>query len=178
MLEKIKKIFALPEKLSWEEISSYILKSGHKIEKPFLLFEKIEDEVIEKQIDKLKATKILNEANEKEDEDLPEIDYDDFAKLQLVTATVLEAEKVPKTKKLLKLLLDLGSEKRVVVSGIAEYYSPEAVIGKQVVLLKNLKPRKIRGIESQGMILMAEDKSGKLVFVKPEDKVNNNSKIS
>jgi len=165
-------------KLNWDDIKKEVVEPGHIINKPFLLFEKIEDEVIEKQINKLKESKRQNAEEEVRLEKKEEIEYDDFSKLNLVTATVLEAEKVPKTKKLLKLQLDLGSEKRTVVSGIAEYYSPEEIIGKQVVLLENLKPRKIRGVESKGMILMAEDKDGKLVFVSPENKVSNSSKIS
>ncbi len=178
--EKILKIFNLEDKeLTWNDLEVELPEAGHVINKPFLLFEKIEDEVIEKQLAKLRAQKEQNTVNEeKHPEEKDKIDYEDFAKLDMATATVLEAEKVAKTKKLLKLKLDLGYETRTVVSGIAEYYAPEDVVGKQVVLLKNLKPRKIRGIESQGMILMAEDKDGKLVFVSPENIVSNNSKIS
>ncbi len=176
--EKIFQILNLNnEELKWEDIKEEVLQSGHKINKPFLLFEKIEDEVVEKQINKLKETKKEN-SSKVELEKKDEIEFTDFEKMNLVTATILEAEKVPKTKKLLKLLLDLGSEKRTVVSGIAEFYKPEEIIGKQVVLLENLKPRKIRGVESKGMILMAQDAGGKLVFVSPEEKINNASKIS
>ena len=162
-----------------KNLEKELLKAGHIINKPFLLFERIEDDVIERQLNKLKLQKEKNNDDEsKSNEEKEKIKYEDFQKLDLVTATILEAEKVKKTKKLLKLKLDLGYEKRTVVSGIAEFYDAEEVIGKQVVLLKNLEPRKIRGIESQGMILMAEDKNGKLVFVSPENIVNNNSKIS
>lgn len=165
------------EELKWKDINDEVLQPGHKINKPFLLFEKIEDEVVEKQINKLKETKKENSSKIELDKK-DEIEFTDFEKMNLVTATILEAEKIAKTKKLLKLLLDLGSEKRTVVSGIAEFYKPEEIIGKQVVLLENLKPRKIRGVESKGMILMAQDADGKLVFVSPEEKINNASKIS
>ena len=178
--EKIFRIFNKSyEDLKWSDLEKELLKAGHIINKPFLLFERIEDDVIERQLNKLKLQKEKNNDDEsKSNEEKEKIKYEDFQKLDLVTATILEAEKVKKTKKLLKLKLDLGYEKRTVVSGIAEFYDAEEVIGKQVVLLKNLEPRKIRGIESQGMILMAEDKNGKLVFVSPENIVNNNSKIS
>ncbi len=176
--DKIFNMLNIDSSKKWEDIKEDILPSGHKISKPFLLFEKIEDKVVEKQIEKLKKTAMQNEAAEKENENKQEIDYDDFAKMEIVSATILEAERVPKTKKLLKLKLNLGEEQRTVVSGIAEYYNPENIIGKQVLLLKNLKPRKIRGIESKGMILMAEDKDGRLVFVSPENKISNGSKIS
>jgi methionyl-tRNA synthetase len=104
--------------------------------------------------------------------------YDDFSKMDIRVATILEAERVPRTDKLLKLLLDLGAEKRTVVSGIAEYYVPEDIVGRQVTYLANLAPRKIRGIESAGMVLMAEDKDGALVFVSPEKAVGNGGTVS
>lgn len=107
-----------------------------------------------------------------------EIEFDDFMKMDIRIAKILEAEKVPKTDKLLKLTLDVGSEKKTVVAGIAVNHKPEDIIGKQVAYLFNLKGRKLRGIESSGMVLMVEDKSGKLVFLTPEDEVNNGSKIS
>ena len=103
--------------------------------------------------------------------------FDDFTKLDIRTGTIIESEKVPKTKKLLKLVVDTGIDKRTVVSGIAEFYKPEEIIGKQVLILINLEPRKIKGIESQGMILMAKDKDGKLVFASPEINVNNGSGV-
>jgi methionyl-tRNA synthetase len=105
------------------------------------------------------------------------ITFDDFSKMDIRTGTILEAEKVPKTKKLIKLLIDTGIDKRTVVSGIAEYFKPEEIIGKQVSILVNLEPRKLRGIESQGMILMAEDADGKLVFVSPDEPVQNGSEV-
>ena len=105
------------------------------------------------------------------------VTFDDFTKIDIRTATVLEAEKVPKTTKLLKLKIDTGLDIRTIVSGIAEYYEPAAIVGKQISIIANLEPRKIKGIESKGMILMAEDKSGKLVMVIPESKVSNGSAI-
>ncbi len=108
----------------------------------------------------------------------PEIQYDDFAKLDLKVGTISAAEKVPKADKLLKLEVDLGFEKRTIVSGIALHFQPDAIIGKQVVVVANLAPRKMRGIESNGMILMAEDADGKLKFVSPDEAVNNGSSVS
>jgi methionyl-tRNA synthetase len=105
------------------------------------------------------------------------VSFDDFAKLDIRTATILEAEKVPKTTKLLKLKIDTGIDIRTIVSGIAEYYEPESIIGKQISIIANLEPRKIKGIESKGMILMAEDSDGKFVMVSPVEKVSNGSVI-
>ena len=148
------------------------------INKPGLLFEKIEDEEITSQIDKLLATKKANEAAGAKTIPAKEpVTFDDFSRIDIRTATILEAEKVPKTTKLLKLKIDTGLDIRTIVSGIAEYYEPEAIIGKQISIVANLEPRKIKGIESQGMILMAEDKDGKLVMVTPAEKVSNGSMI-
>ena len=105
------------------------------------------------------------------------ITFDDFTRIDIRTATILEAEKVPKTTKLLKLKIDTGLDIRTIVSGIAEYYEPESIIGKQISIVANLEPRKIKGIESKGMILMAEDKDGKLVLVAPAQKVSNGSMV-
>ncbi len=142
------------------------LKAKHQIGKPFHLFSRIDDDVIEAQVAKLGNTgakaAIKNPIKET-------INFDDFMKLDIRTAVITEAEKVPKADKLLKLALDLGFEQRTVVSGIAAHFTPEEVVGKSVSLLANLAPRKIRGVESQGMILMAEDDEGKLSFVSPED---------
>ena len=173
---KLKDLLNLPKDLSWQDINPSLLNARHEIKKPFFLFEKIEDESIEKQRQKLLKTKHENENTVEAVK--AEIQYDDFTKMDIRSATILEAEKVPKTKKLLKLKLDTGIDQRTVVSGIAEYFSPEEIIGKQVLVLVNLAPRKLRGIESQGMILMANDADGKLVFVTPEDKTNNGSIIS
>lgn len=155
-----------------------LLLEGHLINKPELLFEKIEDETITKQIDKLLSTKKANEAAAYKTAPGKEpVTFDDFSKLDIRTATILEAEKVPKTTKLLKLKIDTGLDIRTIVSGIAEYYEPEAIIGLQISIIANLEPRKIKGIDSQGMILMAEDKDGKLVMVTPAGKVSNGSMI-
>lgn len=154
------------------------LKPDHQLNNPELLFERIEDSQVEAQIQKLLDTKKQNELDEiKVAPAKEEIVFDDFMKMDIRTGTILQAEKVAKTKKLLKLKIDTGIDQRTVVSGIAEYYDPEKIIGKQVSILVNLKPRKLRGIESQGMILMAEDKDGNLVFVSPTQPVSNGSEV-
>jgi methionyl-tRNA synthetase len=165
--------------LKWDDAGrDHLLKPGHLINKPGLLFEKIENDVIERQISKLEATKKANEtASAKILPSKDPVSFDDFTKVDIRTATILEAEKVPKTTKLLKLKIDAGLDVRTIVSGIAEYYDPETIIGKQISIVANLEPRKIKGIESKGMILMAEDKDGKLVMVTPAEKVSNGSAI-
>ena len=148
---------------------SPILEAGHTIGDPIHLFTKIEDSIIEGQIEKLNAASVANAANDISYEPVKEtITYDDFSKLDIRTGVILEAEKVKKTKKLLKLKIDIGAEERTVVSGIAEYYQPENIVGQEVLLLANLAPRTLRGIESQGMILMAENEKGELAFVQPK----------
>jgi methionyl-tRNA synthetase len=155
-----------------------LLKTGHLIKNPGLLFDKIEDTEITRQIDKLLATKKANEAAAmKTIPGKDPVTFDDFSRIDIRTATILEAEKVPKTTKLLKLKIDTGLDIRTIVSGIAEYYEPEAIVGRQISIVANLEARKIKGIESQGMILMAEDKDGKLVLVTPTEKVSNGSMI-
>ncbi len=164
--------------LKWDDAGNAdLLVADHQLGKPAFLFEKIEDAEVEKQIQKLLDTKKLNEVNAPANPAKDEISYDDFVKMDIRVGTILEAEKVPKTKKLLKLIIDTGIDQRTVVSGIAEHYAPEDIIGKQVSVLVNLAPRKLRGIESQGMILMAEDKDGSLRFVSPTEKVNNGSEV-
>lgn len=156
-----------------------LLAEGHVIENTGLLFEKIEDSVIETQVQKLLNTKKMNELASKTPAPAKEsVTYDDFAKLDIRVATITAAEAVPKSKKLLKLTLDTGLDTRTVVSGIAEHFSPEAIVGQQVSLLANLAPRKMMGIESQGMILMAEDRDGKLQFIRPGEPVWNGGTIS
>lgn len=166
----------------WEEAGSVdILQNGHRVSAPELLFSKIEDEVIEKQMAKLRSSAISGNAKEMEAEiepEKPEIAYDDFVKLDIRIGTVTDAEKVRKSNKLLKLQVNTGVDNRTIVSGIAKYFEPEDVIGKQVTVLLNLAPRKIMGIQSQGMILLAEDQDGKLVFVTPDDNVMNGSGVS
>ena len=165
--------------LKWADAGrTDILAPGDKINKPELLFEKIGDEEIEKQVQKLHATKKANEESSVKIQPAKElVSFDDFTKMDIRTATILEAEKVPKTTKLLKLKIDTGLDTRTIVSGIAEYFEPQSLIGRQISIIANLEPRKIKGIESKGMILMAEDKDGKLVMVTPAEKVSNGSVI-
>ena len=147
-----------------------------------ILFQKIEDEEIEKQIQKLHEKKVMNTAQTEAqlsqensiEPQLAETTFDDFSKMDIRVATILEAERVPKTDKLLKLLLDTGIDQRTVVSGIAAWYDPEKIVGQKVVMLANLAPRKIKGIESKGMILMAQNANGELSFITPE-KLNTNN---
>ncbi len=166
-------------KLDWDKFGeTELLKAGHKTNKPELLFEKIEDKVIEAQLQKLLDTKKANELSDAVVTPVKEnIEFDDFGKMDIRVGTVLEAEKVAKTKKLLKLLVDTGTDKRTIVSGVAEYYKPEDLIGKQVSVLVNLAPKKLRGIVSQGMILFAENADGSLVAVSPEAEVKPGSEI-
>ncbi|CAN5283740.1 methionine--tRNA ligase [soil metagenome] len=166
--------------LNWKDAGrSDLLPDGHQLKSPQLLFEKIEDEVIEKQIKKLMDTKTENEkANKPVNPSKVEITFDQFSKMDIRLGTILEAEKVAKSKKLLKLKVDTGIDIRTVVSGIAEHFEPENITGKQVSILVNLAPRQIMGIESKGMILMAEDKDGKLKFLTTESKVADGSMVS
>ena len=165
--------------VNWEDLGrTDLLADGHEINKPELLFAKIEDETIQKQLEKLEATKTANEAAAKTAEPAKEdVSFDEFVKMDIRIGTILSAEKVTKTKKLLKLEIDTGIDKRTVVSGIAEFYNPDEIVGKQVSILVNLAPRKIRGIESQGMILMAEDATGELVFVQPSKDIKPGSMV-
>ncbi|ADQ81562.1 methionine--tRNA ligase [Riemerella anatipestifer] len=165
---------------NWSELENkkVLLAEGHQINEPSLLFSKIEDETIEAQIQKLEQTKINNKKtnpNAKPMKD--EITFDDFTKIDLRTATILEAEKVEKADKLLKFKVDTGVDIRTVVSGIAESFTPEECVGKQVMILLNLAPRKIRGIESQGMLLLTTKPDGKLSFVTPDESVDNGVEI-
>ncbi len=175
--------------LDWENAGKLkLLSVGYTLRAPELLFRKIEDAEIDAQITKLKAGLIVNqeskaksqmEENKAAVSNLkPEIVYDDFAKIDLKVGTILSAEKVEKADKLLKLEVDLGFEKRTIVSGIALHYQPEEIVGKQVVVVANLAPRKMRGIESNGMILMAEDAAGKLHFVQPGQVINPGAGVS
>lgn len=159
----------------WETAGrTHVIKAGHQIGKAELLFQKIEEEEIQIQLDKLKkeeepkSTLMPQKSN---------VVFDDFVKMDIRTATILEAERVPKTDKLLKISLDTGIDKRTVVSGIAEFFKPEELAGRKVSVLVNLEPRKIRGVESQGMILMAEDEEGKLTFVGPGEEWPNGSVV-
>ena len=179
---KLKSILNIPAGIPWniEEIASSLIESGTLLGKPELLFAKIEDKEIQVQLDKLEATKLVNEAENKETEPQKEtIGFDDFLKLDMRVGTIIEAEKIPKTKKLLKLTVDVGIDTRTIVSGIAESFSAEEVIGQKVTVLVNLAPRKLRGVESQGMILMTDTPDGKLAFIEPENNaVTNGEQIS
>ncbi len=173
---------ALEAESTWNDISKkeVLLPAGHQIEKGELLFSKVEDAEIQKQLDKLEATKKANEAENKIVE--PQKDtatFEDFTKLDIRVGTIIEAEKMPKTKKLLVLKVNTGIDTRTIVSGIAEHFTPEEVVGKKVTVLVNLAPRKLRGVESEGMILMTETQEGKLVFLNPdEDGVNPGAIVS
>ena len=194
--------------LDWENAGKIdLLKVNYPLRAPELLFRKIEDEEVLKQVEKLKANLVNSQLETKEKEKKkvyevfhdseilaakedspsvtvletknikPTIQFDDFAKIDLRAGTILSAEKVEKADKLLKLEIDLGFEKRIVVSGIAMHFKPEDIVGKQVTVVANLAPRKMRGIESNGMILMAENADGKLVFVSPLEVADNGSEV-
>ena len=178
---KLSNMLNLNAGLKWNDATrTDLLLAGHTINAAALLFEKVEDETIAAQVQKLADSKKMNEeataaaANENPIEAKPEITFEDFSKMDIRIGTILEAEKVPKADKLLKLKIDTGIDVRTVVSGIAEHYKPEDIIGQQVSILVNLAPRKIKGIESQGMILMAENNKGELSFVAPT-KINMNN---
>ena len=184
--QKLKAILNLSSRaqsrdLTWQDITQkdVLLSPNHQINKAELLFSKIEDNTIDDQLAKLEATKLANAQEKKTIEpQKPTIEFDDFTKLDIRIGTILEAEKVAKTKKLLKLKVDVGIDIRTIVSGIAESFSPEQIIGQQVSVLVNLAPRKIRGVESQGMILMTDTPDGKLAFVEPEKEVKNGQQVS
>ena len=175
--------------LSWDRLADReLLPEGHELGEAVLLFAKIEDSVIEAQEQKLKKikeaveaekeAKLRAEAASRVEPQKDEVTFEDFSRMDIRTATVLQAERVPKTDKLLKLTIDTGIDQRTIVSGIAEYYSPEDMVGKQICILANLAPRKIRGIESKGMILMAKQGDGKMRFVTPQEVVTNGAQIN
>lgn len=185
--EKLKGILNLSsnqngKSIGWHDVSlkETLLPAGHTINKSELLFRKIEDKEIQQQLDKLEATKKVNAQMDKEVAPQKDtITFDDFAKLDMRVGTIIEAEKMPKANKLLVLKVDTGLDTRTIVSGIANSFKPEDIVGKKVTVLVNLAPRKLRGVESEGMILMTEDKAGKLVFVNPdEDGVENGETIN
>ena len=171
--------------LTWETLAKGdILQPGHKLNKAELLFTKVEDEVIDAQLQRLENIRKENAERAAKEQPKPaaapqkeECTFEDFEKMDIRTATVLEAERVPKTEKLLKLTIDTGIDTRVIVSGIAEYYTPEQMIGKQICILANLAPRKIRGIESKGMILMAKEPGGAMRVVSPEERLANGANV-
>ena len=178
--EKILKMLAI-DRPSWDSLGSMsIIPAGHEIGEPQLLFEKIEDDAIERQLAKLAAAKAANAAAEAAQhvaEQKPEVSFDDFDKMDIRISTIVAAEKVAKTRKLLKLTVDTGIDRRTIVSGIAEYFKPEELVGRQVPVLVNLAPRELKGIRSEGMILMAEDALRGLVMMQTDGKVTNGSQV-
>ena len=178
--EKILKMLAI-DRPSWDALGSMsVIPAGHEIGEPELLFEKIEDEAIERQLAKLEASKAANAAAEAAQhvaEQKAEVSFDDFDKMDIRISTIIAAEKVAKTKKLLKLTVDTGIDRRTIVSGIAEYFKPEELVGRQVPVLVNLAPRELKGIRSEGMILMAEDALRGLVMMQTDGKVTNGSQV-
>ena len=174
--EKLKRMLQLGA-ISWENLktnATELLKAGHRIGTAELLFEKIEDAAIEKQLQRLENTKLANKQEAQANTEVtvaPQkelISYDDFAKMDIRIGTILEAEKMPKADKLLILKVDTRIDQRTIVSGIAQSFAPEEIIGKKVTVLVNLAPRKLRGVESQGMILMVENSEGKYTFINPD----------
>lgn len=167
------------EPLGWDSLGEVgIVPAGHRTGKAELLFEKIEDEVIEKQLKKLEEAKEANAAAQAEVEPQKDsVTFDDFQKMDIRVSRIVAAEKVAKTKKLLKLTVDTGIDTRVIVSGIAEYYTPEELVGRQVLVLVNLAPRELKGIESQGMILMGADPTGRLTLIRPADETVNGATV-
>ena len=174
--EKLKRMLQLGA-ITWENLktnATELLKAGHRIGTAELLFEKIEDAAIEKQLQRLENTKLANKQEAQANTEVtvaPQkelISYDDFAKMDIRIGTILEAEKMPKADKLLILKIDTGIDQRTIVSGIAQSFAPEEIIGKKVTVLVNLAPRKLRGVESQGMILMVENSEGKYTFINPD----------
>ena len=178
--EKIRRMLAV-EPLGWERLGeAELLPAGHRIGEPELLFEKIEDEAVEAQLRKLSETKAANAAAESKQQSEPQkdtISFEDFQRMDIRVSTILEAQRVAKTKKLLRLTVDTGIDRREIVSGIAEHYTPEELVGKQVLVLVNLAPRELKGILSQGMILMAEDASGKLRLLQPDETTTNGAVV-
>lgn len=176
--EKIEALLHIRRNLNWFDIGrTNIVKAGQKIEPPSFLFEKIDDKIIEYQIEKLKNSKSTKQTAIAPAPLKEEISFEDFQKNDIRIVRVLEAEKVERTDKLMKLTIDLGFEQRTIISGIAHQYTPEEVKGRQVAYLSNLKPRKIKGIESKGMILMIQESNGKLVFLGPSNETENGSTV-
>ncbi len=169
------------DKFDWERLGALdLIGEGHRIGTPELLFEKIEDDVIARQLDKLAAIKAANkaaEASQNVEKQKDNCSFDEFQKMDVRVSTILAAEKVAKTKKLLKLTVDTGIDKREIVSGIAEHFTPEELVGRQVLVLVNLEPRELKGILSKGMILMAEDASGKLRLLGPDERTSNGAVV-
>ena len=177
--KKLREFLNVGEVFEWDGINgSELLKPGQQLNKSSLLFEPITDEVVQAQVDKLNRTKIENQReNFKPEDQKPIVTFDDFNKCDIRTATILAAEKVAKTNKLLKLTVDTGIDQRTIVSGIAEHYKPEEIVGRKILMIVNLEPRKIKGIESRGMILCATDAAGALHFLNPDAEIENGCQI-
>jgi len=177
---KILRMLAV-DRFGWERLgASDLVPAGHTIGKPELLFEKIEDDVIQRQLDKLAAIKAANlaaEASQSVEQQKDTVSFDDFQKMDIRAAKIVAAEKIAKTKKLLKLTVDTGIDQREIVSGIADRFTPEELIGRQVLVLVNLEPREMKGILSNGMILMAEDAAGTLRLLQPDGEVSNGAVV-
>jgi len=168
--KNLKGLLNYKETVMWDDMNDkkVFLESGHKINEPKILFQKIEDAEMEKQIEKLQASATQNETSATKYVPMSEeIQFDDFVKIDLRVGEIVAAKKVEKADKLLELTIDLGFEQRTILSGVAQYFKPEDIIGQKVSVVANLAPRKMRGIESQGMVLMAEDTEGNLSFVAP-----------
>jgi methionyl-tRNA synthetase len=177
-MEKLRGLIRF-DRTSWDLVGLVdLLKPGHNIGKAELLFEKIEDDRIQAQLDKLMKTREVNQGAPAAAPPKQEISFDDFTRMDLRTGTILEAEKVPKTKKLVRLVVDLGFERRTIVSGIAEYFDAASLPGRKVCVLANLAPRKLKGIDSQGMVLLSENPDGSLHFVEPSPEAINGSEIN
>jgi methionyl-tRNA synthetase len=176
--DKLRKMLNMKE-IYWQEAGKRdLLPAGHLLNKAELLFEKIEDQSISKQIDKLMETKKENEQNAQVPDAKPEIAFDDFMKMDIRIGEILTAEPVPKSNKLLKFTVDTGIDQRTILSGIAKFFQPEEMIGKKVPVLVNLAPRKIMGVESQGMILFAENFDGTLKALNLSDDTDNGAGVS
>ncbi len=177
---KILRMLAV-DKFGWERLgASDLVPAGHTIGKPELLFEKIEDDVIQRQLDKLAAIKAANlaaEASQHVEQQKDTVSFDDFQKMDIRVAKIVAVEKVARTKKLLKLTVDTGIDRREIVSGIADRFNPEELIARQVLVLVNLEPREMKGILSNGMILMAEDAAGTLRLLQPDGEVSNGATV-
>ncbi len=177
-MEKLRRFLNF-EKVDWSLIGEAdLLETGQMIGKPELLFEKIEDTAIEQQLEKLQNSRKSVGKDTEVAAQKPEVTFDEFSKMDIRTATIVEADKVPKTKKLIKMLVDTGIDQRTIVSGIAEYYDPDTLPGRKVCVLVNLAPRKIKGIESQGMILLSENSDGQLYFVEPGEEAHNGAEVN
>lgn len=175
--------------LDWENAGKIkLLSVGYSLRAPELLFRKVEDAEVTAQVEKLKSSLVKSQTKELPEQSSaapsspaqvkPSIQYDDFAKLDFRVGTIIAAEKIEKADKLLKLEVDLGFEKRTIVSGIALHFKPDEIVGKQVIVVANLEPRKMRGIQSNGMILMADDGNGQLRFINPDTFVTNGSMVN